>query len=151
MKLKISRILHAGYIFECNDNENNTQIAFDPIFENPFSRNCHAFPEVRFDHNQIKNLRLAAVFISHYHDDHCSLESLDLLDRKTPIYIYCLFEELFSMVRELGFLSVYSLELNVPVKIGPLEVIPRRALDSEVDSMFQVKAGELNVLNVVDS
>ncbi|MGZ3747485.1 MAG: MBL fold metallo-hydrolase, partial [Pseudobdellovibrionaceae bacterium] len=47
--------------------------------------------------------------------------------------------------------SVYSLELNVPVKIGPLEVIPRRALDSEVDSMFQVKAGELNVLNVVDS
>ena len=99
MTLKISRILHAGYVFECND----TLIAFDPIFENPFSRNCYAFPDVRFDHDQIRNLKFAAVFISHFHDDHCSLESLDFLDRMTPIYIYCLFDELFSMVRELGF------------------------------------------------
>ena len=147
MTVKISRILHAGYVFECGD----TLIAFDPIFENPFSRNCHAFPDVRFDCAQIRTLKLDAVFISHFHDDHCSLESLDLLDRHTPIYIYCLFEELFAMVRELGFTDVRRLHVDVPVKAGPFEVIPREALDSDVDSMFQIKAAGLNVLNVVDS
>ncbi len=147
MTLKISRILHAGYVFECND----TLVAFDPIFENPFSRNCYAFPDVRFDHEQIRNLKFAAVFISHYHDDHCSLDSLDFLHRTTPIYIYCLFDELFAMIRELGFLNVRQLQTNVPVNVGPFEIFPRKALDSEVDSMFQIKAVGLNVLNVVDA
>jgi L-ascorbate metabolism protein UlaG (beta-lactamase superfamily) len=147
MPLKISRILHAGYVFECGD----TLLAFDPIFENPFSRNCHAFPAVSFDHEQIRKLKFAAVFISHFHDDHCSFESLDLLDRNTPIHIYCLFEELFAMVRELGFVNVYPLQVNTPVTVGAFEVIPREALDSDVDSMFQIKVDGLNVLNVVDS
>lgn len=147
MSLKISRILHAGYVFECG----GTQIAFDTIFENPFSRNCHAFPDVSFDLDKIRSLRFDAVFISHFHDDHCSLESLNLLDRATPLYIYCLFEELFAMVRELGFTNVNALKIDTPISVGPFEVIPREALDSEVDSMFQIKAEGLNVLNVVDS
>jgi hypothetical protein len=145
--LTISRILHAGYVFECK----GTRIAFDTIFENPFSRNCHAFPDVRFDHEQIRRQHFDAVFISHFHDDHCSLDSLDLLDRATPLYIYCIFEELFDMVRQLGFTQVHPLRLNVPVEVGPFQVIPREAMDADVDSMFQVKAAGLNVLNVVDS
>lgn len=147
MALKISRILHAGYVFECDE----TQIAFDPIFENPFSRNCYAFPKVQFDHAQIKSLQFAAVFISHFHDDHCSLESINFLDRQTPIYVYCLFEELFEWIKQLGFVNVYPLAIDIPVLVGSFEVIPRRALDTEVDSMFQIKAAGLNVLNVVDS
>lgn len=147
LTLKISRILHAGYVFECD----GTQIAFDTIFENPFSRNCHAFPNVIFDHDKIKNLNFSAVFISHFHDDHCSLESLDFLDRRTPIYVYCIYEELFSLIRDLGFIHVYPLEIDIPVKIGPFEITPRMALDSDVDSIFQIKAAGLNVLNVVDS
>jgi hypothetical protein len=147
MRLKISRILHAGYVFECGD----TLIAFDPIFENPFSRNCHAFPDVRFDHDQIRSLRFDAVFISHFHDDHCSLESLDYLDRQTPLYLYCIFDELFAMLRELGFVNVHKLQTDAPVSVGPFDVIPREALDPDVDSMFQIKAAGLNVLNVVDS
>jgi L-ascorbate metabolism protein UlaG (beta-lactamase superfamily) len=145
--LTISRILHAGYVFECD----GTRIAFDTIFENPFSRNCHAFPDVRFDREQIRRQRLDAVFISHFHDDHCSLESLDLLDRATPLYIYCIFEELFDMVRQLGFGQVHALRLDEPVAVGAFEVVPREAMDADVDTMFQVKAAGLNVLNVVDS
>lgn len=147
MSLKISRILHAGYVFECD----GTQIAFDPIFENPFSRNCHAFPSVQFDHEKIRNLKLDAVFISHFHDDHCSFESLNLLDRNTPIYVYCVFEELFELIGQLGFVNVRSLQINSAVNIGSFEITPRRALDEDVDSLFQVKAVGLNVLNVVDS
>ncbi|TWI67433.1 L-ascorbate metabolism protein UlaG (beta-lactamase superfamily) [Pseudoduganella lurida] len=145
--LTISRILHAGYLFDCA----GTRIAFDTIFENPFSRNCHAFPDVRFDHEAIRRQRFDAVFISHFHDDHCSLESLDLLDRATPLHIYCQFDALFDMVRQLGFTNVHALALNVPVDVGPFQVIPREAMDADVDSMFQVRAAGLNVLNVVDS
>ena len=147
MSLTISRILHAGYVFESGP----TVIAFDPIFENPFSRNCHAFPDVRFDHAQIRRQRFDAVFISHFHDDHCSLDSLDLIERATPIYLYCLFDELFAMLRALGFTSVHRLHTNQPVQVGECQVIPREALDADVDSLFQVKAGGMNVLNVVDA
>ncbi|MFZ3231221.1 MAG: MBL fold metallo-hydrolase [Pseudobdellovibrio sp.] len=147
MSLKISRILHAGYVFECNE----TKIAFDPIFENPFSRNCYAFPNILFDQEKIIKLDFAAVFISHFHDDHCSFESLNLLNKNTPIYVYCVFEELFSLIKELGFKKVYSLTIDESIQINSIEIIPRRALDSEVDSMFHIKAAGLNVLNVVDS
>ncbi len=145
--LTISRILHAGYVFECN----GTSIAFDPIVENPFSRNCYAFPDVRFDYNKIHALRFSAVFISHLHDDHLSLDSLNHFDRNTPIYLYCLFDELFEMIRALGFTRVERLHTGCPVTVGPFDVIPIAALDSDVDSMFQVKAAGLNVLNVVDA
>ena len=147
MPLTLSRILHAGYVFECE----GTTIVFDPIFENPFSRNCHAFPNVRFDHDAIRATKFDAVFISHFHDDHCSLDSLDLIDRATPIHIYCLFPELFDMVRQLGFADVRPLTVDVCVTVGAFEVIPRRALDADVDSMFQIRAAGVNVLNVVDA
>ncbi|MES2901536.1 MAG: MBL fold metallo-hydrolase [Pseudomonadota bacterium] len=147
MALQVSRILHAGYVFSCE----GVDIAFDPVFENPFSRNCHAFPDVRFELDAIRQQRFAAVFISHYHDDHCSFDSLDLLARDTPIYMYCLFEEMFDMLRALGFTHVQQLRTNVTVQLGPFAVTPREALDADVDSMFQVRAGGMNVLNVVDS
>lgn len=147
MSLLISRILHAGYLFEAGA----TRIAFDPVFENPFSRNCHAFPAVRFDVEGIADLRLDAIFISHLHDDHCSLDSLALLDRATPLYMYCLFDELFTMLGQLGFTQVQRLALNVPVTIAAIEVTAREALDADVDAMFQVRAGGMNVLNVVDA
>jgi len=145
--MKISRILHAGYVFESQ----GTQLLFDPIFENPFSRNCHAFPSVSFDLDQVRQLTPDAIFISHFHDDHCSFDSLHLLPRTTPVYLYCLFDELFVLLRELGFTNVQSLAVDVPVQVGAFEVIPRRALDDDVDSMFHIRAEGLNVLNVVDA
>lgn len=147
MALKISRILHAGYIFESS----GVKIAFDPIFESPFSGNCHAFPPVRFDLNRISKLELAAVFISHFHDDHCSLESLNLLDKDTPIFLFCEHPELFAWIRELGFHRVTPLKIDSPVQLGPFQVTARRALDREVDCLFQIQTAGANVLNVVDS
>lgn len=147
LDLKISRILHAGFLFEYD----GTSILFDPIFENPFSRNCYAYPSVQFDHKKIENLQISAIFISHFHDDHCSFASLNFLDRKTPIYIYCAFDELFGWVKELGFSNVYSLEIDKAVEIQNFQIIPRQALDADVDSIFQIKVAGLNILNVVDS
>ena len=147
MNLKISRVLHAGYTFQTE----KSVIAFDPLFENPFSVNCFAYPAVEFNFDQIKKLKLDAVFISHCHDDHCSLESLNLLDRSTPIYMYTVFDEFIHLIKDLGFTQVYPLKLNEPVVIGDITVIPWPALDKDVDSIFQIKAGDLNILNLVDS
>lgn len=144
--MQISRVLHAGYIFEADE----TRLIFDPIFENPFSRNCYAFPKIQFDLDQIQQQKFDAVFISHFHDDHCSLESLDLIDRRTPIYIYCLFEEIISLIEKMGF-TVHPLQINQSVNIGNFKVIPRRALDADVDSIFHIQIHDLNILNVVDS
>lgn len=147
MSLKISRILHAGYIFT----KDQTNIVFDPIFENPFSFNCYAFPEVEFDLESLKKLKFDAVFISHYHDDHFSLESLNFFDRMTPIFIYCIHEELISLLKDFGFSNVIQLEINQTVVIDKFRVTPRLALDPDVDSLFQIQVDDLNILNVVDS
>ncbi len=106
---------------------------------------------MKFDTEQIKSLQLKAVFISHYHDDHCSFESLNLLNRETPIYIYCIFDEVISLIRELGFKNVYLLQIDETVVVGSFAVTPRLALDADVDCVLQIKAEDLNVLNVVDA
>ncbi len=147
MSLKVSRILHAGYVFESG----KTKIAFDPIFENPFSQNCFAFPSASFDLAAIRELKLDAVFISHYHEDHCSLVSLDLLGRQTPIYIYCGHDELFSLIRQLGFVQVHRLQIDTVANVGSFQVTPLLALDPDVDSIFKIETEGLLVLNVVDA
>ena len=149
--INISRILHAGYLFESEIDGQNTKIVFDPIFENPFSRNCYSFPKVTFDITAIRNLELTAIFISHIHDDHCSLESLDLLDKSIPIYIYCHSEKTISLIRELGFLEVNTLNINETIEVGEFKVTTRRALDHDIDSIFHIQFQDLNILNVVDS
>jgi hypothetical protein len=55
------------------------------------------------------------------------------------------------MVRQLGFSQVHALRLDEAVEVGAFQVVPREAMDADVDSIFQVKAAGLNVLNVVDS
>lgn len=145
--MQISRVLHAGYVFALA----GTRVLFDPLFESPFSRNCFAYPEVRFDADVIRRERFDAVFISHYHDDHCSFVSLDLIDRATPLYMYCVHDEMFEMLRALGFHDVRPLKLRETVTVGSLRITPWPALDVDVDSLFEIEGGGRRVLNVVDS
>lgn len=145
--IKISRILHAGYILESD----NCKIVFDPIFENPFSQNCYAYPQVEFDLEQIKALKFDAVFISHYHDDHLSLESLNHIARSTPIYLYSRHQVFFSLLAELGFTQVQAIEIDQPISIGPFFVTARQAVAADVDSIFQISCEGINILNLVDA
>ena len=147
MALYVSRILHAGYLFQSG----SKKIVFDPIFENPFSHNCYAFPNVDFDEAALSHFQCEAVFISHFHDDHWSLKSLNKLSKHTPIFVYSIFEELFDITRSLGFTKVVRLELNETVVVGDFRVTTRPALDIDVDSIFHIEVKGLNVLNVVDS
>lgn len=150
-KLKVSRIFHAGYIFESD----TTKIAFDPLFENPFSFNCFVYPEISIDVAVLSktsaNLKFDAIFISHVHDDHFSMKSLNLIDRAAPIYIFSINDEARALLLELGFTDVHLLKLNEAVQIGDLKIRQWPALDVDVDSLFQIQFENLNILNVVDS
>lgn len=147
MTVQISRILHAGYIFE----HEQSKIVFDPLFESPFSQNCYSYPAIEFNLDHIRKLKWDAVFISHYHDDHFSIESLQHIDRKTPIYMFCIFDEMFQLLKQVGFTNVKSLKLGETIKINSFDVICHPALDIDVDCVFQIQVAGLNILNVVDS
>lgn len=147
MPLQMHRILHAGYLFECE----GTRLLLDPVFETPFSVNCHPWPPVRFDAAGLRDLQVDAVFISHYHDDHCSLASLDWLPRDTPIHLYCRDTALHELIRELGFQSVHELHTGIAVATGPFITTPVRALEEEIDCLLRIQVEGLNILNVVDA
>jgi hypothetical protein len=147
MSFHISRILHAGYLLESQ----GTRIVFDPLFETPFSQNCYAFPEVEFDLEAVRQLKPDAIFISHYHDDHFSMESLQHLNRQTPIYFFSVFEELFDLLKVLGFEKVQPIQLENPIQIGPFKILPLEALDADVDTIFHIQVEHLHLLHVVDS
>lgn len=145
--IEIGRILHAGYVIKSQ----GAQIVFDPLFESPFSRNCYAFPDVIFDLEKIRGLYFDAIFISHHHDDHFSLESLNLLNRDCPIYMYSIHAEHFLWLKRMGFKNVSELRLDVPVQIADITITPKRALDKYVDCLLKVEVGPFKILNVVDS
>jgi L-ascorbate metabolism protein UlaG (beta-lactamase superfamily) len=147
MTFELARILHAGYVVRAG----GATIALDPIFEVPFSVNAYPFPACRFDLDAVRALRLDAIFISHHHDDHLSLESLAHLDRATPVYLYALDETYHALVRALGFATVHALALDEPVTIERLTVTPRPALDVDVDAIFDLEADGLRVLDVGDA
>jgi hypothetical protein len=145
--LKISRVLHAGYCISSP----LAKILIDPIFENPFSVNCFAFPSVQFDLEALSKERFDAVLISHYHDDHFSLESLKRIHRETAIYVFCLHEEAFSILKQMGFKKVFPVKLDQHIQISDFRITFLRSLDRFVDSLIHVESQNINVLNVVDS
>lgn len=147
MEISVTKIIHAGYVFSSSA----ARVAFDPIFESPFSYNCFSFPPVSFDREKLQQEKFDAVFISHIHDDHFSMASLNLLSRDTPIYLYSTVSEAFDLLKQLGFQSIYSITHYVPIQIGDLAIEALPALDRDTDCLFKISNSYFKILNVVDS
>lgn len=147
MSIVVSRVFHAGYQFEAG----NVRILFDPIFENPMSVNCYSHSKIDFDLEKIKKIDFDAVFISHIHDDHLSLQSLYYLKKEIPIYIFCTDDLYVDLIQKVGFTNVIKLHLNDLIQIQDLSVKCLPALDRDVDCLFHIKYKDCHILNVIDS
>ena len=78
------------------------------------------------------------------YDDHCSFDSLHLLPRTTPVYLYCLFDELFAMLRELGFTNVQSLAIERAVIV--VEVRDEDGVGRELPDLVEVETDRKSVV-----
>lgn len=147
MSIKVSRVFHAGYQFEYQ----NTRILFDPIFENPMSVNCFSHSKITFNHELIQKLDFHAIFISHIHDDHLSMFSLNYLNKEIPIYIFCVDVLYIELIKKIGFQNVIQLKLNEQICIDGMMIHCLPALDRDIDCLFHLQVEDINILNVVDS
>lgn len=150
--LKIHRLWHAGLLFESDQ----TRIVFDPIFENPFSVNCYVFPELAPSNQDLsetvkKFTSVDAVIISHIHDDHFSLASLNHFNRDTEIYIYSKFSEAVTLLLSLGFRKVRLLDEGFSLAIGDFLVSGHQSQYPDVDQIYEIEVEGLRILNLVDS
>lgn len=148
MSLVCHRLFHAGYQIQSK----NACLLIDPILFNHFSVNLESYPPVIYDYEKLKSIKIDALFISHIHDDHLSLNSLNQLNREIPIYLYSpTHSRLFELIKSLGFLSVHALEVFSTYTIKDLSIQVWPALDNEVDCVLSFHSGETHILNVVDS
>lgn len=147
MSLNLTRIFHAGWIVEsCS-----AKIFFDPILENPFSFNCHVFPEVELDLNKFNSKNTDAIVISHIHDDHFSLTSLNFFERDIPVYIYTTNTQALDLIKDLGFQQIHALNHRHPIHIKDICITAYPALDEDIDCLLHIQHENQNILNVVDS
>ena len=147
MSLKLHRIFHAGYVIS----DSSTLIIIDPILESLFSYNCIPYPSIKFDFEKVQSLNPDAIFISHVHDDHFSLESLNQFKKNTPIYIYANDSNVVEILKKLGFQFVYLIEHGRIYIFNLFQINTYKALDADVDCLIHIQYQNINILNVVDS
>ena len=162
---KVTRVLHACYEISWESGEGDLgleiskdrtdlqtyRILFDPLFESIFSENCRAYPWVEFNQEVIREIQWSAVFISHIHDDHFSVSSLNLLNRSIPIYLYSSSPEYFELLEEMGFLRIQRIRVGDVIECGGARIQVHEAEDSEMDCIFSFSWLKYKILNCVDS
>jgi L-ascorbate metabolism protein UlaG (beta-lactamase superfamily) len=100
----------------------SSAVLVDPLLLGRFGQ-----PRAAFDCARIP---LDGVFLSHSHWDHCNLQTLVLLDKKTPIHIPALRcasafnPPIEPMLRLLGFSDIREVRHWEAVRCGDIEVIP---------------------------
>lgn len=148
MSLACHRLFHAGYQIQSP----LALIWMDPILDNNFSVNVESYPQIKFEDSGVHHFPVEAVVISHIHDDHLSLTSLNKLKRNVAIYIYSpLYLKVIYLIKSLGFKEVYAIEPFESFNIKDIEIKVWPALDNEVDCLLSFHSQGFNILNVVDS
>ncbi len=115
--LQATFIGHQGWLLSSED----TNVLIDPLLTEGFGHGGLAgsvFPPRRFDFECMP--RVAAVWLTHEHDDHVCFPSLCRLDRAVPIYISSRSSVALSgALEELGF-TVWRVGAGVTVEVGSL-------------------------------
>ena len=82
MKIKLYRSATVGLNF------NNFKILTDPVNRWRHLGSWFHYPKFDFDSHRDELNSYDAIYVSHIHPDHCSSETLKLIDKKIPIFIH---------------------------------------------------------------
>ncbi len=129
--------------------------SFDVLIDPILVRLDFTFPRPGCPEWLIKDhTRLAAVFISHEHDDHLHPPSLLGLPPDVPVYLYGESGQAPDLLSDLGFIDVRPLVVGQPVELGEGVVV--HALPAEPSAegteqcCFLVESPDALILDAVD-
>jgi hypothetical protein len=119
--MEIIYLGHQGWYFKSG----RCSILVDPLFGETFGRGrkdqmlFQFWPPRIFDFSKLPSI--SAVFISHEHEDHFHIPTLNQISRRVPIYMSALSSKTsFEVLKKMGF-KVFSLEPGRTVSLGPLK------------------------------
>jgi L-ascorbate metabolism protein UlaG (beta-lactamase superfamily) len=111
---------HQGWLFASD----RARVLFDGLLVEPFGHKGlvgRVFPPRALDVARFP--ALDAVFVSHEHEDHFNVPSLNRLERAVPLYLSARSSTAArAIVAEMGFTRVAFFEPDVPLTIGDLEL-----------------------------
>lgn len=121
--LNVTYLGHAGWTIQSEEHA----VLVDPLLTEDFGRGPAGARMPTIWPPRIFSLehwpRLEAVVISHEHEDHFNLPSLNLLERSTPVLISArATKSAFTVLREMGF-SPRPFIPGEPVRFGSLELL----------------------------
>jgi hypothetical protein len=121
--LSITHMGHSGWLCQAGDHT----VLIDPLLEDTFGRGSQAtrmslWPPRRFSFENFP--ALDAVLISHEHEDHFNIPSLNMFDRAIPVYISSRSSlAATTILSEMGF-DVRLLIPGQELRYGSLEFLP---------------------------
>ncbi len=99
------------------------RILFDPwLDEGIFHGAWHHYPPVNLENGILGLGRFDYIFISHIHEDHCSLGTLQLLNKDAEIVLMDRkpnFVENFLLKNDLNFRKIHKVKPYNPIELEP--------------------------------
>lgn len=147
-RVQFTKLPHAGMLVE----DSSTGLMFDPILgEKTVQSTYLVTPAVVTTPELAATVRIDAVFISHEHEDHFNIESLDLLSRELTIYFPEGAVLLGLILRKLGFKHIAPLRLGQAIRVGHFTVTPTPSRVPFPEVGFIVTKGSVSIWNLVDT
>gem|GEM_PF-2478638 len=146
--LKVSRVAHAGIVVETP----NVRCLMDPILKTKFMGGClELWPKAKFRYKNLKTQGFDLLIISHEHEDHFDLPSLDLIDRAAKVVYPKGSPWVESCLKRMGFKDFHPLAPYEKLKYRDLSIMatPSEVPFPEMGVIFKYK--KTCVWNLVDS
>lgn len=144
--MKIGRIAHAGISLETG----TTRCLIDPLL----TTNLESFafePAMDLNREKLRSVRWDAIIVSHDHTDHFSLESLALLDPKTPVYLPAGDRVMHHYLMKLGFNSIHEVAPLQEFAVGDIQFVATPSLVEFPEMGLLISSGGVTCWNMVDS
>jgi UDP-MurNAc hydroxylase len=114
--MNITALNSASVLIEDKDNQSNVKILCDPwLIGEEYFGSWGIYPPFEFKSEKFEDVDF--IYISHIHPDHCSVKTLEKLNKKIPVIIHNFPEKsLKNLIEKIGF-NVIEMEHNLRVRL----------------------------------